>query len=322
MKKKNFTRAGTFSGKRIGTALCAATFLMCGCGNEDETAGTDTDSRVPLQVSAGIQTRAYDDRWNKNDAIGIYMLNGTDAEASNKKYTTATADATAGGTFSATGGDIIYFPADGGRRDFIAYYPHRTDVAADGTYTVNLGSQTPQKDIDLMRSTKVTGKHKGDADVVFRFSHKLVKVEVNIQAGTGMEGVSLAGTRVTLTNQPLTGTFNVLAEGAEAKADAATEEEPLQDIEFRTVSDGGKYEAIVFPAASTANMDMKFIVPALSGTVPFTFTVNKAEKSQKFEAGRKYLYTITVNKIGLGVTSTIEPWGEGNGEGGETGSAE
>ena len=100
MKKKDFTRAGTFSGKRIGTALCAATFLMCGCGNENETAGTDTDGRVPLQVSAGIQTRAYDDRWNKDDAIGIYMLNGADAEASNKKYTTT--DATAGGTFSAT----------------------------------------------------------------------------------------------------------------------------------------------------------------------------------------------------------------------------
>lgn len=320
MKKKDFTRAGTFSGKRIGTALCAATFLMCGCGNENETAGTDTDGRVPLQVSAGIQTRAYDDRWNKDDAIGIYMLNGADAEASNKKYTTT--DATAGGTFSATGGDIIYFPTDGSTRDFIAYYPHRTDVTADGTYTVNLGSQTPQKDIDLMRSTKVTGKHKDDASVAFRFSHKLVKIEINIEAGTGMEGVSLAGTKVTLTNQPLTGTFNVLAEDAKATADDATEEKPLQNIEFCTASDGSKYEAIVFPAASTANMDMKFIVPALSETVPFTFTVNKAEKSQKFEAGRKYLYTITVNKIGLGVTSTIEPWGEGNGEGGETGSAE
>lgn len=321
MKKKDFTKAGTFSGKRIGTMLCAATFLLCGCGNENEIAGTDTDGRVALQVNAGIETRAYDELWNKGDAIGIYMLNSTKAEASNRKYTTAVEDATASGTFSAADGDI-YFPVDGSTRDFIAYYPHQSAVAADGTYTVSLGSQTPQKDIDLMRSEKVTGKHKNDASVAFRFHHKLVKIEVNIKTGTGMEGVNLAGTTVTLTNQPLTGTFNVLTEDAEATADAATEEKPLQDIEFCTASDGRKYEAIVFPAESTKGMTMKFIVPAISETVPFTFTVNNAESSQKFEAGKKYLYAVFINKRGIGVTSTIEPWGNGNGIGGESGSAE
>lgn len=321
MKKKDFKRVGTFPGKRIGTVLCAATFLMCGCGSENETAETDTDGHVPLQVSAGIQTRAYDGFWNKDDAIGIYMLDGATAEASNKKYTTTVADATADGTFSATEGDI-YFPVDGSTRDFIAYYPHQSTVTADGTYTVNLSNQTPQKAVDLMRSTKVTGKYKGDASVAFRFYHKLVKLEVNIQAGIGMENVSLAGTTVALTNQPVTGTFNVLAENAEATADAATEVNPLQGIEFCKAADGSKYEAIVFPATNTSDMIMTFIVPMLSETVPFTFAVSSADKSQTFEAGKKYLYTITINKIGLGVTSTIESWGEGNGEGGETGSAE
>lgn len=322
MKKKDFTRAGTFSGKRIGTVLCAATFLLCGCGNENETAGMDTDGRVALQVNAGIQTRAYNNLWEQDDAIGIYMLNGTTAEVINRKYITTATDVTENGAFTAAEGDI-YFPVDGSKRDFIAYYPHQAIMAGNGNkYAIDLSNQSSQRAIDLMQSAKVTGKNKNNASVAFLFSHKLVKIEINIQAGNGMEGISLAGTRVSLTNQPAKGTFDVLAAEAEATADATTEENPLQNITFFTAANGSKYEAIVFPATSTEGMEMKFTVPALSETVPFTFAVNQAEKSQKFEAGNKYLYTITINKIGIGVTSTIESWGYGNGEGGETGSAE
>ena len=43
--------------------------------------------------------------------------------------------------------------------------------------------------------------------------------------------------------------------------------------------------------------------------------------ADKFEAGKKYVYDITVNRTGLGVTSTIEDWTPGNGENGEQGEA-
>lgn len=321
MKKKDFTSAGTFPGKRIGAVLCAATFLLCGCGNDNETAGTDTDSLVPLQVNAGIETRAYDDRWNKDDAIGIYMLNGTTAEAVNKKYTTDVADGTASGTFKAADGDI-YLPVNGDGRDFIAYYPHQAGMAGnDNKYAIDLSDQSSQKTIDLMRSVKVTGKNKNNASVAFHFSHKLVKIEVTIENGNGVATEDLAGTTVALTNQPVKGSFDVLTEGAEAEPEAVTEVNTLKSITLYPVPESSKYEAIVFPAETTEGMEMEFTVPAL-GTVPFTFTVSDAEMSSQFEAGNKYLYTIKINKMGIAVTSTIESWGYGNGEGGETGSAE
>lgn len=321
MKKKDFTSAGTFSGKRIGAVLCAATFLLCGCGNDNETAGTDTDSLVPLQVNAGIETRAYNNLWNKDDAIGIYMLNGTTAEAVNKKYTTNAADGTASGTFKAAEGDI-YFPVNGDGRDFVAYYPHQAGMAGNGNkYAIDLSGQSSQKAIDLMRSAKVTGKDKNNASVAFLFNHKLVKIEVTIENGNGVTTEDLAGTTVALTNQSVKGSFDVLTEGAEAEPEAVTEVNPLKSITLYPVPDGNTYEAIVFPAETTEGMEMEFTVPQL-GTVPFTFTVSDAEKSKQFVAGKKYLYTITINKIGIGVTSTIESWGYGNGEGGETGSAE
>lgn len=319
MKKKDFTRAGTFSGKRIGAVLCAATFLLCGCGNDNETAGTDTDSLVPLQVNAGIETRAYNNLWNKDDAIGIYMLNGTTAEAVNKKYTTDAADGAESGTFSAADGDI-YLPVNGDGRDFIAYYPHQAGMT-DGKYAIALSDQSSQKAIDLMRSAKVLEKNKNNASVAFLFSHKLVKIEVTIENGTGVATEDLAGTTVALTNQPVKGSFDVLTEDAVAVPDAITEVNTLKSITLYQVLESSKYEAIVFPAETTEGMEMKFTVPAL-GETPFTFTVNEAKNSQKFVAGNKYLYTIKINKMGIGVTSTIESWGYGNGEDGEKGSAE
>ncbi|WP_052356360.1 fimbrillin family protein [Bacteroides timonensis] len=322
MKKKDFTRAGTFSGKRIGAVLCAATFLLCGCGNDSETAGTDTDSLVPLQVNAGIETRAYNNLWNKDDAIGIYMLNGTTAEAVNKKYTTDVADGTASGTFKAADGDI-YLPVNGDGRDFIAYYPHQAGMAENGNkYAIDLSDQSSQKAIDLMRSAKVTDKNKNNASVAFLFSHKLVKIEVTIEHGNGVAAEDLAGTTVALTNQPVKGSFDVLTEGAEAVPDAITEVNTLNSITLYPVLESSKYEAIVFPAETTEGMEMEFIVPKLSETVPFTFTVSDAGKSKQFVAGNKYLYTIKINKMGIGVTSTIESWGYGNGEDGEKGNAE
>lgn len=322
MKKKDFTRTGTFPGKRIGAVLCAATFLLCGCGNDNETAGTDTDGLVPLQVNAGIETRAYNNLWNKDDAIGIYMLNGTTAEAVNKKYTTDVADGTASGTFKAADGDI-YLPVNGDGRDFIAYYPHQAGMAGnDNKYAIDLSDQSSQKTIDLMRSVKVTGKNKNNASVAFQFSHKLVKIEVTIEHGNGVATEDLAGTTVALTNQPVKGSFDVLTEGAEAEPEAVTEVNTLKSITLYPVPESSKYEAIVFPAETTAGMEMEFTVPQLSETDPFTFTVSDAEMSKLFVAGNKYLYTIKINKMGIAVTSTIESWGYGNGEGGETGSAE
>ena len=49
--------------------------------------------------------------------------------------------------------------------------------------------------------------------------------------------------------------------------------------------------------------------------------MNSAAQSQAFVAGSKYLYTITISKVGVEVSSTVEDWTPGNGEG-ETGDAE
>ena len=56
--------------KKTFSTVALATLLLTACQNDEET--MQTDARVALQVTSGIQTRAYDDQWEKGDEIGIF----------------------------------------------------------------------------------------------------------------------------------------------------------------------------------------------------------------------------------------------------------
>lgn len=307
------TRPAVFRSAILFIAVASA--ALTSCSSDNENVGTATDSRVALQVSSGIQTRAAGSTWTAGDAIGIYSLNGTTAEYSNCQY--ATANGGTNGTFTpATSDQTIYFPVDGSTRDIIAYYPYSASVA-DGVYTVDVSNQSNQEAIDLMTSALVSGKHKDDASVNLQFAHKLSKIEISIKPGNGITAADLAGMTVTLTNQIATGSINVTTDGSSV---TAATDATATTLTLNTATDGTSAEAIVLPAASTTGMNLVF---QLSGfDAPFTWAVANATESKSFAAGNKYVYTITVNRIGIQVTATITDWTAGNGTDGETGNAE
>lgn len=297
--------------------ICAllAAVLLPGCSEDRENTPHPTDGRVALEATSGIRmnTRAYDKTWEAGDAIGIYMLDGTATDGNgNHKYTTAETAET--GSFTAAEGQTLYFPVNGDTRDFAAYYPYRETLTEGNVYTVDVKKQTPQKDIDLMGAAKVTDKDKLNPKVAFVFTHKLVKLAITLKAdGTSLTDADLAGTTVSLSNQQTAATYNVVT-GGEAVVTAGTP----ADIALHT--NGLKAEGIVLPAASTAGMVLTFTVPNLDHQ-KFSWNVNSAAQSKAFVAGSKYLYTITISKVGVEVSSTVEDWTPGNGEG-ETGDAE
>lgn len=289
-------------------------FLLAGtsCSN-DAGPGKTPGGRVALRITGGIQTRAHGDTWEPGDAVGIYMLNGTTAEASNKKY--ATAAGGTNGSFAPSATDqTVYFPVDGSTRDFMAYYPYAA-VGADHLYAVDLTAQTPQKAIDLMAAAKVTGKSKTDPAAAFVFVHKLSKIEITLKGdGTSITDGQLANTVVEITGQQTAGTYNVV-EGGEVAVTAG------EETGITLCVNGLKAEGVVLPNAGTDGMLLTFAVPAPVGQT-FSWAIKEAPKSQQFEAGKKYLYAITVAKMGVTVTSTVTDWAPGNGPEGETGDAE
>lgn len=310
--------------------LLAFPVLFAGCSQDTDLPSTGNEDRVALRVSSDISvdnqvqrvgTRAVDGSWENTDAIGIFAVPVTGAEEyANRQYTTATATL---GTFTpATPDQTIYLPVDGNGRDFVAYYPY--DGAMSGSeYAINLTNQTQQNAIDFMVSERenganstVKGISKADPNVKFRFHHKLAKLRLNIATGNGFSSNNseLSGLKVEITGQPTTGTFDILT------GNAVETTNDSQTITLLTAENGRTAEGIVFPSEDYTGM--QFIFTVQGHDTPYTWNLDKSNNAQKFEAGKEYIYNITINKTGLEVTSTIEPWQPGNGDDGENGSAE
>ena len=296
--------------KKTFSAVALATLLLTACQNDEETMQTDT--RVALQVTSGIQTRAYDDQWEENDGIGIFGSTQGDAPTqaySNVRYVTKSGN----GTFTPDG-TTIYLPTDDSYLDFVAYYPHTTSLTADGIYAVDVTNQSIQKDIDLMAASKLSA-NRTDPTVAFNFEHKLSKIVFNFTAGVGMDENELAGMKVQLTNQQTKALFDVTKPDGEVVVGTNTP----ATLTLNTTDDGTSSEGIVLPSENFNNMTLH--LELADGGSFFNWDLNNSQNADKFEAGKKYVYDITVNRLGLGVTATITDWTPGNGENGEQGDA-
>ena len=296
--------------KKTFSAVVLAALLLTACQNDEEIMQTDT--RVALQVTSGIQTRAYDDQWEENDDIGIFGFTQGDASTqaySNVRYVTKSGN----GTFTPDG-TTIYLPTDDSYLDFVAYYPHTTSLTADGIYAVDVTDQSIQKDIDLMAASKLSANRIKNT-VAFNFKHKLSKIVFNFADGDGIAFSELSGMKVQLTNQQTKALFDVTKPDGEVVVGTNTP----ATLTLNTTDDGTSSEGIVLPSENFNNMTLH--LELADGGSFFNWDLNNSQNANKFEAGKKYVYDITVNRLGLGVTATITDWTPGNGENGEQGDA-
>ena len=294
--------------KKTFSAVALATRLLTACQNDEETMQTDT--RVALHVTSGIQTRAFDNQWEKNDAIGIFGFTQGDAPTqaySNVRYVT-----TGGNGRFTPDGTTIYLPTDDSYLDFVAYYPHTTDLE-NGIYTVDVENQSDQSTIDLMAAGTQT-VDRTDPTVTFNFEHKLSKIVFNFTAGVGMDESELAGMKGQLNNQQTLATFD----GTQPDGEVVVGTNTPATLTLNTTDDGMSSEGIVLPSANFDSMTLHLAL--VDGGSFFNWDLNNSS-ANKFEAGKKYVYDITVNRTGLSVTATITDWAPGNGENGEQGNA-
>lgn len=303
--------------KNLLCMLALAGMSLASCGSDTPGDG-NADNRVALQLEAGIsvKTRAYDKYWEANDRIGIYMFSsGTTSiieGASNIPYETVKGD----GSFSPAG-TTIYYPVDGSNVDFHAWYPYRE---VEDAWTIDLSEQGDQPAIDLMTAGVVsvdggTVYNTHQPSVKFLFRHRLSKIVLEIEDGVGITPSDLEGLKVELTGQPTTVTYD-------PEFNALGMEESYSTITLNTSTDGQTAECIIFPndvADNTpqAGRELVFTLGSTGEVFYYTFPADKS-----FDAGERNIYHITVNRTGLEVTSEIEDWNPGNGEEGESGSAE
>ena len=295
--------------KKTFSAVALAALLLTACQNDEETMQTDT--RVALQVTSGIQTRAYNATWEAGDDIGIFGF--TQGDASTEAYSNVRYVTTGGNGRFTPDGTTIYLPTDGSSLDFVAYYPHTTDLET-GIYTVDVENQSDQSTIDLMAADTQTADRIKNT-VAFNFEHKLSKIVLTFKPGDGMALSELTGMKVQLTNQQPLATFDVTQPDGEVVVGKNTP----ATLTLNTDADGTFSEGIVLPSANFDGMTLHLELS--DGSSFFNWDLNNSQNADKFEAGKKYVYDITVNRSGLGVTATITDWTPGNGENGEQGNA-
>jgi hypothetical protein len=290
------------------TALLAVTAMLVSC-NQNEDANNTSGQRTEVKFTSNIvamnpETKVVDDNWDEGDAIGIYMFEKTTMETveevSNVKYENSDE------SFSDTG-KIIYFPDNGDKVCFMSYYPYNKDVT--DVYTVDVDDQSSQSDIDFLYSFNkdaVYDKKTEDKKVTLEFDHKLVKIIINVEAGEGLDDSDLDNINVYFSGLNTKVNFNLI----EGSFNNYSDKKNITPFSI-SKKDGyvASYEAIILPieeiptsGAIVFDLDNGDTEEGINSDV-FTWNFNSTLVS-----GTKYTYNATINRSGIVVEATINPW--------------
>lgn len=282
-----------------------AALMMSGCSNEVEEQVMDS-RRVPLQINGDINmlmTRAADDHWDENDAIGVYMVNAENGivdNVSNYRYVTGEGN----GSFSPDGaGNTAYFPEGGEAVNVVAYYP-QGDVV-DNKLSLDLANQDEQPRIDLM-SAKAEGASKNDPTIKLEFKHRLTKLFFVIEGDVNTDGINATiGNQYTDIQYDILNNKLLIAEGSKPE-EIVMKYWNLDNYRFT--------EAIVLPNGENNSAEDRQLTFKLNEKI-FNATISN---STTFEAGKKYTYkvkfeTTPSGNINVSITGvSIKNWDDGD----------
>lgn len=284
-----------------------AALMMAGCSNEIDEQVMDS-KRVPLQINGDINmlmTRAADDHWDDNDAIGVYMVNAENSivgNVSNYRYTVVTGGQN--GTFiPADVNNTAYFPEDGTAVNVVAYYP-QGDVV-DNKLSLNLANQDVQPKIDLM-AAKATDASKNKPDINLKFNHRLTKLFFEIEGDVNTDGIN-----ATIGNQYTDIQYDILNDEL-LIADGSKKKEIV--MKYWNLDNYRFTEAIVLPNEGNNSAEDRKLTFQLNEKI-FDATISN---STKFEAGKKYTYkvkfeTTSSGNINVSITGvSIKNWDDGD----------
>lgn len=305
--------------------MAALALMAAGCNNEDEMDNWNGEIRLTSGIE--VQTRATHnlDESLKNDETVHVWVDDAKTPTSNvtreNLYENNQLTKVEGGAL--TGGTTMYFPKTGNSVNIFALHINAT--LADNTFPVSQLTHkvaTDQKsatngyaksDLVYAKSTEVV---RTSNTVNLTFNHLLSKVEVILKEGNGVTGFLTNLNSLKIMNTKPNAQFTLTKDGPSYGYNAEHQDGIVISAEGDateiTIDKGVTTktnilnEAIIVPQTLAASTS--FIQIELSAGGVFTY---KLESETKFESGKKYTYTITVNQTGLTVTSSIANWTAG-----------
>lgn len=313
--------------------LAAALVTLAACGNDNEIIdnATTNGELVPLQVMGsinGLKTRVTDDsQWQEGDGI---VISGT---SGNSEYLYENYVLKKGTTSEFipqnAKDDAIYYGAETGT--FSAYYP----VVPYGNLTnfrMIIGNILKQeteargvyKPIDFMYA-QATGTKDSPA-VNFKFDHKMSKLVIRLKPGEGFAKASVFDTWYSLIFTRIDGGKLHSKVSFDTQDGTVTPTVEADEISFRygtgdfvegkLVTINGveymQYTYIICPegvVTGGVNFALQYAVIGEEVTYNATLYTDISKAEMNIEAGKEYVYTVTVNKTKMEVTNaTIKPW--------------
>lgn len=277
----------------LGIALLAA--ASC---TKAGTEAADGDSRVAVRFVAGIQTRAHDDAWDANDAVGITMVQNGAVFGNIFNYQYSTPDG--GAEFHPTAGNTIYFPDNGSDVSFRAYYPYTDAMGTEMTYPLDVADQSDLTAIDFLTADFSEGTYNKQNSVVnIKFYHRLTKLDFELSKD-GTVTTDLRRFTLTIRGMKTTGTYDVMNETAQH------DEASTADI-------------VVPPDASYDSQRSAIVLPRTTAGpgVEFVFTNGSEEYTAQMPADlvlnpkTRYLFKIHISKTQMSITAEVVDWVDG-----------
>lgn len=284
--------------------LAASAILLTACSSNDASTATDNAAEINLYSEVSTQTRAanvavdlQDTQFAEGTEVMVMVTDnaetGTTIEYGLQAYT---ADGLGGLTTALK----QYYPPSGSTVRVCAWHP--ADAAEMFETATDQRSTADYRRSDLMWATlPAIDKNTPEEGRVLQFKHLFSKILVRLYPGNGVTEEELAGATVTLGTDDLvtSGTF-VADEGLFTAAASGT-----GTLLIATDAGVAVHAAVVVPQ----NMAGKKISVAVSGGLK-GFAI---PEGTVFEPGKRYTYSITVNKAELMVTSAIEDWDDPEG---------
>lgn len=311
--------------------LAAALVTLAACGNDNEMTdnATTNGELVPLQVTGsinGLKTRVTNDsQWETNDQIGVNGTSGKVTERfKNYRIVRGTSNFEPVDAFNA-----IYYGAETG--EFSAYYPYvpYSDLENDQIQGNIITQQTKQvrgtNRIDFMYA-QASGTKQNPA-VNFAFDHKMSKLVIRLKKGKGFTAYPSLSSYYDLIfssdaamlhskvlfhtqNGTITPTDEVdkleflyrPTEGSRING----EDKTIEGVEYAV------YTYIICPGEvipGGLNFTLRNVTDSDGRIYHAVLFTDNAETEMRTEAGKEYVYTVTVNRKEMEVTNaTINPW--------------
>lgn len=297
-----------FGIKQLGIStyiLLALTACSSENGGDSPSPSPTPSEKLAILISTSLTSRATDDAFETGDNIGLFVVNrNADGSAAslqttgnyidNRKYTYQ-------GTWTAA--VPTYWKDNTTHADFYLYYPYTSTIAnieaMPWSVKADQSNLSDYKASDLLIG-KTLNVAPSENAVKIDAKHVMSQMVMTLVPGKGFSNATLASANISVKINQLKkeGTINLATSDITTGKDGA--QNKLTDI--IPLKEDNHYKALIIPQSVS---DGNLITIHIDG---IDYNLPKASNFHAFEAGKRYNFTITLNKVNNGMNVNITKW--------------